>query len=80
MLEPEIDNDLGKDDNLCPICLDDLNENILESDENNDVDSIMRLPKCSHVFHIKCINDWMAINAKKQNEEVCDRIMLYCAT
>ncbi|KAL1224987.1 E3 ubiquitin-protein ligase ATL15 [Cardamine amara subsp. amara] len=43
--------DLGKEEQTCLVCLEDLSE----SSSNN----IIRMPKCLHLFHQDCIFEWL---------------------
>ena len=51
-------------DNLCPICLEELNES-----------SKITTVKCGHIFHSSCIHKWLHLKKKNTNCPSCGEII-----
>ena len=48
----------GSSHKTCTICYEDF-----EVPPTQELEKVMRLPECAHVFHYKCIRDWLVIRA-----------------
>ena len=46
----DLEEDIKNNNDVCSICF-----------EKNDCDDILTLTKCNHVYHYKCINEWIKI-------------------
>ena len=50
-----------KENNNCAVCLNELKEG----------EYVRKLPKCSHLFHKKCIDKWFKKDEKKMSCPIC---------